>query len=685
MTRFILIVLMIISTILFAQNKNVEAVIDAGQTQSPISKYVYGQFIEHIANIINHNLWAEMLDDRKFYYPVLAEEPAVVQGRRAAGRRWIAIGNYDKISMDTQKKFSGEHSPRIMLNKNEKTGILQNGLALKKDKSYSGRIILAADNDLRVSVSLIWGESDKDRQTQRIDVTKGSFKTWDLNFTATKNTTTARFEISATGSGSLWIGAVSLMPADNMEGYRREVITLLKSLKSGVYRFPGGNFVSAHEWRDAIGDRDKRPPIMDPVWQALQPNDVGTDEFMVLCRLLEVEPYITVNAGFGDAWSAAQLVEYCNESTETAMGKLRADNGHPEPYNVKFWGVGNEAWGSWQMGTMPIHQFVVKHDQFAKAMLKVDPSIKLIGSGAMPDAMTCSGESVKRTGNIVTEYLSAADWSGGLIKNCLENLDMISEHFYTYANERFDITKGERVPLAADEPLVEWMRRPANHVKVKAESYQDYLELIPELQNKKIPIVLAEWAYSRLPANSYKVVPAYAWVFHEMFRHSHLYQMANFTFVTSLMSLTRTDAVLNPAGLMFKLYSTQYGHIPVLVTGNSPQTKSTHGPGGQDPEINAGSPTFPLDVAAALTEDLKTLAIAVINPTESTHTLDLNIKGVDLKGSGSLWRMAPDSLNAQIVVSEEPAVQVEKEEVTNIPDRPVFAPFSVSIYRFDIK
>ena len=78
---------------------------------------------------------------------------------------------------------------------------------------------------------------------------------------------------------------------------------------------------------------------------AVQPNDIGTDEFMTLCRLLGVEPYITVNAGIGDAWSAAEYVEYANGEVSTPMGQLRAANGHPEPYDVKFWGIGNEAWG----------------------------------------------------------------------------------------------------------------------------------------------------------------------------------------------------------------------------------------------------------------------------------------------------------------------------------------------------
>jgi alpha-L-arabinofuranosidase len=229
------------------------------------------------------------------------------------------------------------------------------------------------------------------------------------------------------------------MPADNIEGFRGEVIEALKQLHSGVYRFPGGNFVSAHEWRNAVGDIDTRPPIYDPVWHAVQPNDVGTDEFLTLCRLLDVEPYITVNAGFGDEWSARELVEYTNNgAVTTPMGKWRAANGHPKPYNVKFWGIGNEPWGDYQMGAMSIEQFKLKHVLFAKAMRKVDPSIILIAGGAMPDVMTGANQSKRIGGKFVPDYLSTADWSGHMLAHCQDYIDMLSEHFYSSSNMHTD-------------------------------------------------------------------------------------------------------------------------------------------------------------------------------------------------------------------------------------------------------
>jgi alpha-N-arabinofuranosidase len=472
------------------------------------------------------------------------------------------------------------------------------------------------------------------------------------------------------------------MPANNVQGFRAEVVAALRQLQSGVYRFPGGNFVSGHEWRDAIGDPDKRPPIMDPVWHAVQPNDVGTDEFMTLCRLLDVEPYVTVNAGFGDAWSAAQLVEYANGAATTPMGRLRAANGHPEPYAVRFWGVGNEPWGEWQLGFMPLAQFVLKHDLFAKAMRRVDPTIKLIAAGAMPDAMTGSKQAKRLGGQIVPDYLSPADWSGGLLSHCLDSIDLLSEHFYSSSNQRFDLEKGEKVPV--EYSLVEWMRQPATQVRAKYEHYQEYLRRIPGLQQKRVPISLDEWAYVGVPRDSYKVVPAYAWAFHEMFRHSDLYQLGGFTFATSMISASRTDAVLNPTGLLFKMYREHFGAIPVEVSGDSPQPKPAYPAGGDQPRVNPGSDTYPLDLSAALSEDRRTLTVAVLNPSDAEQRLELEVAGVSLAAGGRLWRMAPPTVDATITVGQKPGVEVQEQALPSLPDAIVAPPFSVSIYSFAV-
>jgi alpha-N-arabinofuranosidase len=683
--QVLLLATLLFSIFSFAQTQPVGATIDASKTGPPISKYIYGQFLEHIGGIVNNGLWAEMLDDRKFYYPITSHPPAEPSGppwmRRAALRHWTPIGADEFVTMDTDHPYVGEHTPMVKLSASEEHGIQQAGLAVRKGKSYTGRVILTGTPDATVKVTLVWGNSATDRQTFAIGKLGPVYRKFPLSFQAQGESDDARLEIVGTGTGSFHIGAVSLMPADNVQGFRAEVIAALKQLHSGVYRFPGGNFVSGYEWRDAIGDPDKRPPILDPVWHAVQPNDVGTDEFLTLCRLLDVEPYVTVNAGFGDEWSAAQLVEYANGAVTTPMGRLRAANGHPQPYKVKFWGIGNEPWGEWQLGFMPVAQWELKHNMFAKAMRKVDPSIKLIAAGAMPDAMTGSKQAKRINGQIVPDYLSPADWSGNLLAHCLDNIDLLSEHFYSTSGQRTDLEKGEKVNTGP-QSLAEWERAPATQVRVKYEHYQEYLKRVPGLKAKPVPISLDEWAHIGAPPNSYKVVPAYAWAFHEMFRHSDLYQLGAFTFATAMISEDRTDAVLSPTGLLFKMYREHFGTIPVEVSGDSPQPKPTYPAGGDQPAVNPGSDTYPLDVSAALSDDRKTLTLAVLNPSDSEQRLKLSINGAKLSNQGHLWRMAPTSVDATITVGQKPEVEVREQDLASVPDTMSVPPFSVSVYSF---
>ena len=680
---------------LSSQTRIVNATIDASKTGAPISKNIYGQFLEHGGDIINAGVWSEMLVDRKFFYPVAvsAPTPPPVMGnaagnprfRRNPTRWWAPIGGDNVVIMDTKSPHAGDHSPLVKLSANDSHGLSQSGIAVRKNKAYTGRIVLAGTPGAVIKITLIWGKLITDRQTVTIGTLGAAYRKFPLRYTARGDSDEATLEIAGTGTGSFRVGAVSLMPADNVQGFRPEVIDALKQLRFGVLRFPGGNFVSAYEWRNGVGDIDKRPPIFDPVWHAVQPNDVGTDEFLTLCRLLGVDPYITVNAGFGDAWSARELVEYTNGSATTPMGRWRTANGHSAPYAVKWWGVGNEPWGDYQMGSMSLPQFELKHNLFAREMRKVDPSIKLIAGGAMPDVMEGADQARRINGQYVPDYLSAADWTGQMLLNCLDNIDMVSEHYYASGTQHTDIKLQKKVPIDPPLSLVEWERAPAVQIRAKYEHYQEYLKRIPALRAKPVPIAIDEWAYFGGGPNSYKTVPAYAWAFHEMFRHSDIFQMGAFTFATAMMSSNRTEAVLNPTGMLFKMYRDHFGTIPVEVAGDSPQPKPTFPVGGDQPAVNPGSDTYPLDISAALSEDRRTLSIAVLNPSESEQTIKLAINGAKLASAGKLWRMAPDSIDATVQVDKKAEVQVEEQALGPLPATITVRPFSVNIYSYPVQ
>lgn len=685
----------VMSSSAFSQPHPITATIDTSKTSAPISKNIYGQFLEHGGDIVNTGVWSEMLVDRKFFYPVASAAPAPPRVldkaggnprfRRTPTRWWSPVGGDSVVTMDTKAPYAGDHTPLVKLDMKEAHGLSESGIAVRKGKAYTGRIILAGTPGAVVKVALIWGKEAADRQAMTIRLLGSAYRKFPLHFTTTADSGDATLEITGTGTGSFHVGTVSLMPADNIDGFRPEVIAALKQLRFGVLRFPGGNFVSAYEWRYGVGDIDKRPPIFDPVWSAVQPNDVGTDEFLTLCRLLGVDPYITVNAGFGDAWSARELVEYTNGAATTLMGKWRAENGHPAPYGVKFWGIGNEPWGDYQMGAMSLPQFELKHNLFAKEMRRVDPSIKLIAGGAMPDVMEGADQARRINGQYVPDYLSAADWTGQMLLNCLDNIDMISEHYYASGTQHTDMKLKKKVPIDPPLSLIEWERAPAVQVRAKYEHYQEYLKRIPALRAKPVPIAIDEWAYFGGGPNSYKSVPAYAWAFHEMFRHSDVFQMGAFTFATAMMSENRTEATLNPTGMLFKMYRDHFGTIPVEVTGDSPQPRPAFPAGGDQPAVNPGSPTYPLDVVAAFSEDRTSLAIAVLNPSDSEQSVKLTIIGTNLANVGKLWRMAPDKIDATVQVDKKPEVQVEEQSLGSLLDVLTVRPFSVNIYSYPVQ
>ncbi len=657
--------------------------VDASKTGEPIHRYVYGQFTELLFNLFEKGLWAEMLSDRKFFYPVDSSKELIPVNTKRNFNRWRPIGPDEFVVMDREHAYTGEHSPLIKLEGETPHGIRQTGLSLREDKSYTGRIILAGGADTKVEISLIWGPNPSDRQTIPVSSLSSKYTKFPLNFTSGADTNDGGIEIIGTGKGSFYIGVVSLMPADNINGFRADMIKLLKELDSGIYRWPGGNFVSGYDWRDGIGDRDKRPPRYDFAWKTVEYNDVGTDEFLILCRLLGIDPYICVNAGFGDAYSAAQWVEYANGSLDTPMGELRAANGHPEPYKVKWWGIGNEMYGQWQLGHMYIDHYCLKHNMFAKAMRKVDPTIKIVASGATVfEASTIARLHRKPLpAKLPYEYGTAQDWSGNLLEHSADYFEYLAEHLYPMFDSAFDVNEQKFVKV--EDSLIDRIRRVPNRVRCTVEAWEEYLKRMPQLKDKNIKLVIDEWAGGGWGGFTSTLCAAEG--LHEMFRHSDVIKMGAYTAFTSCLAFDGGDSCYSATGLVFRLYRQHFGTIPIEVTGNSPQ-KSVKGTVGVDkPKVSSGSDTYPLDVVAALSSDRKAVTVAIVNPTESIQKINIDFKGVELQGKARMWEIAAADINARNVVGQKPEVEIVESPLKEVPKMLEVAPISISLYEFEVK
>ncbi len=217
-------------------------------------------------------------------------------------------------------------------------------------------------------------------------------------------------------------------PLSDERGFRRDVLEALENLRMPILRWPGGNFVSGYHWTDGVGPREERPRKTELAWFSEESNRFGTHEFIDYCRALDVEPYICVNMGTGTMDEAQAWVEYCNGTGDTYWANLRRQNGHEEPFRVRYWGLGNEMYGEWQIGALSAEEYVKKAREFAKVMRWTDPSIELVGCGL-------SG---------------VTDWDRVVVEGLAPFVDYHSVHIYTGSD---DYWSNVLAPHAADRAL----------------------------------------------------------------------------------------------------------------------------------------------------------------------------------------------------------------------------------------
>lgn len=204
-------------------------------------------------------------------------------------------------------------------------------------------------------------------------------------------------------------------PLADEGGFRKDVIKATKELNVPIVRWPGGNFVSGYHWEDGIGPKDERPTRLDLAWGLKEDNSFGTDEFVEWCRKVNTEPYFCVNLGTGTMDEARNWVEYCNVESGTYYSDLRIKNGYTKPHNVKYWGLGNEIDGHWQMGHKSAEDYGKLARETAKLMKRIDKGIKLVAAGSSGHKLGSDYTYWNRT---VLEYLT-------------DYVDYIALHNYT--------------------------------------------------------------------------------------------------------------------------------------------------------------------------------------------------------------------------------------------------------------
>ncbi len=322
-------------------------------------------------------------------------------------------------------------------------------------------------------------------------------------------------------------------PLADARGLRSDLRQALMELRMPIMRYPGGNFVSGYRWRDGVGPRAARPARYDLAWHSLETNHFGTNEFVDFCRDIGTEPYLVVNCGDGDLREAHDWVEYCNGQAGTALANQRIAHGWARPHDVKYWGIGNEVDGEWQIGAKTPQEYARAFKEFGKVMKWADPSIRLLASA------TCRWDAgfVERAQLLVEEAPTLLDymsihWYVGNRANdfarYMATSELIEDRLSAYAGLMRALCLAHRltpVPLAVDEWNV-WYR-----------AYRD--EQLRETYNLEDALVVA------LQLNAF-------------LRHADTVKMANIAQIVNVIAPILTSSaglVCQPTYHPFRLYS----------------------------------------------------------------------------------------------------------------------------------
>ncbi len=366
-----------------------------------ISPLLFGHNLEITRRGIWSGLSAEMVANRKF---------AAVENNLP--KRWTVVGGGGAARIETSFGYAGNQRLRVEVPADgSPTGIKQQHevLAVHTRKPYSVRIWVKSDSGRVLRVSLTDGGQEVYLE-KTVSCKDGDWQLLTADFTAYRTHENCELKITSNTPGSYWLGAVSLQPKDAFHGMRRDVIALLKKMKPGCLRFPGGCYEEFYSWEDGLLPVDQRPPIGPTgLWFLLTDTDdydtheIGIDEFMALCREVEAEPAITVRMSEKTPESAAAWVEYCNGDKSTKWGSLRISRGHRAPYHVRWWFVGNEMYAFGRGEVLKADGHAAQCKLFSEAMKRADGSIYLVpctqfsNGVAWPDWNTPVMEAAKDT------------------------------------------------------------------------------------------------------------------------------------------------------------------------------------------------------------------------------------------------------------------------------------------------
>ena len=453
--------------------------VDAARVVNPISPRMYAAFTEIMAEDIKRGLTAEMLLDRSFEQPPDTyglpahwqlepdERNDNVGGIKFLPTTGEAYPRYDAATHEPNHALQITITPSDV--SDERRGMSQGRLSFLAERAYTGyfwaKIPLSDGYVGNVRVALEEDNTDgKTYADATISGLKGDWRQY--RFTLTPDTTDrfGKLSLLFDGHGTLLMDQVSLEPAEARTQVRPDTEAMIASLHPSFLRWPGGNVAQDYHWQWGVGPRDLRPVWINRSWSnAPEPDDFGTDEYLAFCERLQIEPSITVNVD-GDGATpaeAAAWVEYVNGPVSSKYGAMRAANGHPAPYNVRQWELGNEIFGNWVRGHVTAEDYARAAVRYAQSMRAVDPNIQLIAVG----------EGV---------YPGSDAWNSAVLRIAGPDIQYLAMHDYTARTEN----------AHAADPRSAMMARPREF----EDNYRHMSDLIAQFApGRRIKLIVNEW------------------------------------------------------------------------------------------------------------------------------------------------------------------------------------------------
>jgi alpha-N-arabinofuranosidase len=413
-------------------------------------------------------------------------------------------------------------------------------------------------------------------------------------------------------------------------GFRKDLIELIKELKVPVIRWPGGNFVSGYDWEDGIGPKEQRPVRLDLAWNRLETNEMGTDEYVKFCKLIGAENFVCINAGTGTLDDARHWVEYCNYPKGTYYSDLRRKYGNEEPYKIKYWALGNELDGPWQLGHKNKEDYVKFAIEAAKLMQLADKNIKLIASGSSNFPLVTAD---------YDPHDGWIDWNDYVLDHMVGSIDYISIH--RYATQALRGIKDQGFSNQMSLGL---------EIDQKIEIVQDLIEKAMIKSGSKRQIYISFDEYSAR-GNSLSGSLMLAQHLNSFIRHADIVKMANLTFLTSLVGSSPDGDYKNTLFYPFFLYSHNCQGTSLDVYTKCEKYSN---------ELFKEIPY--LDVTASLNETTKMVVVNIINKNETKAlATDIVLQSGEFTGSAKVHEINGETINSTNTRTKEEVAIVTKD------------------------